>query len=46
MGKLGLVLEGGGMRGAYTAGCLAWMIENKIVTDYGKYFTCWEYQTT
>lgn len=35
MGKLGLVLEGGGMRGAYTAGCLAWMIENNIVTDYG-----------
>jgi len=35
MGKLGLVLEGGGMRGAYTAGCLAWMIENGIVTDYG-----------
>lgn len=35
MGKLGLVLEGGGMRGAYTAGCLAWMIQNNIVTDYG-----------
>lgn len=35
MSKLGLVLEGGGMRGAYTAGCLAWMIEQNIVTDYG-----------
>lgn len=35
MSKIGLVLEGGGMRGAYTAGCLAWMIDNKIETDYG-----------
>ena len=35
MSKLGLVLEGGGMRGAYTAGCLAWMIQNNIITDYG-----------
>ncbi len=35
MSKLGLVLEGGGMRGAYTAGCLAWMIEHDIMTDYG-----------
>lgn len=35
MSKLGLVLEGGGMRGAYTAGCLAWMIDNQIEVDYG-----------
>ena len=35
MSKLGLVLEGGGMRGAYTAGCLAWMIDQGIETDYG-----------
>lgn len=35
MSKLGLVLEGGGMRGAYTAGCLAWMIDNNIEVDYG-----------
>ena len=26
MGKTGLVLEGGGMRGAYTAGVLTWLI--------------------
>lgn len=35
MSKLGLVLEGGGMRGAYTAGCLSWMIDNNIEVDYG-----------
>lgn len=35
MSKLGLVLEGGGMRGAYTAGCLAWMIDHQIEVDYG-----------
>ncbi len=28
--KTALVLEGGGMRGAYTAGCLAWLIDNDI----------------
>ncbi|HZJ87019.1 MAG TPA: patatin family protein [Erysipelothrix sp.] len=33
MKKLGLVLEGGGMRGAYTAGCLAWMLENGYKAD-------------
>ena len=33
--KVGLVLEGGGMRGAYTAGALAWMIDNDIKVDYG-----------
>ena len=26
--KIGLVLEGGGMRGAYTAGVMSWFIEN------------------
>ncbi len=35
MNKLGLILEGGGMRGAYTAGCLTWMIQNNIEADYG-----------
>ena len=35
MSKLGLVLEGGGMRGAYTAGCLAWMIDQQLEVDYG-----------
>ena len=35
MSKIGLVLEGGGMRGAYTAGCLSWMIDNNIEVDYG-----------
>ena len=31
--KTSLVLEGGGMRGAYTAGCLAWLIDNDISFD-------------
>ncbi len=31
--KTSLVLEGGGMRGAYTAGCLAWLIDNNISFD-------------
>ncbi len=28
--KVSLVLEGGGMRGAYTAGCLSWLIDEGI----------------
>ena len=32
--KIGLVLEGGGMRGAYTAGVLAWFLDNNIEVDY------------
>jgi len=28
--KIGLVLEGGGMRGAYTAGCLSWIIDEGL----------------
>lgn len=35
MSKIGLVLEGGGMRGSYTAGALAWLIDNNIEFDYG-----------
>jgi len=35
MMRKGLVLEGGGMRGAYTAGVLAWMIENNVDFEYG-----------
>lgn len=35
MNKIGLVLEGGGMRGAYTAGALSWLIDNNIEFDYG-----------
>lgn len=35
MEKIGLVLEGGGMRGAYTAGALTWLYDNKITFDYG-----------
>ena len=31
--KTSLVLEGGGMRGAYTAGCLAWLLDNDISFD-------------
>ena len=32
--KISLVLEGGGMRGAYTAGCLSWLIDDGIEFDY------------
>ena len=34
MSKIGLVLEGGGMRGAYTAGVLDWLIEHDMPFDY------------
>lgn len=34
MEKIGLVLEGGGVRGAYTAGALAWLQDNGITFDY------------
>lgn len=34
MSKIGLVLEGGGMRGAYTAGVLHWLLENDLHFDY------------
>ena len=33
--KKGLVIEGGGLRGAYTAGALTWLIDNEIKFDYG-----------
>ena len=35
MDRTGLVLEGGGMRGAYTAGALTWLIDHGITFDYG-----------
>ena len=35
MERYGLVLEGGGMRGAYTAGALAWLNDHNITFDYG-----------
>lgn len=31
--KVALVLEGGGLRGAYTAGCISWLIDNNIHVD-------------
>lgn len=31
--KTALVLEGGGLRGAYTAGVCAWLVENKVEFD-------------
>ena len=31
--KTGLVLEGGGLRGAYTAGVCAWLVEQKVDFD-------------
>lgn len=34
MEKIGLVLEGGGVRGAYTAGALSWLKDNSISFDY------------
>ena len=34
MEKVGLLLEGGGLRGAYTAGVLAWFLEQDIHFDY------------
>lgn len=34
MERTGLVLEGGGVRGAYTAGALAWLNDNNITFDY------------
>ena len=34
MGKFGIVCEGGGARGAYTGGFLAWCIDNNIPTEY------------
>lgn len=34
MKKTGLVLEGGGIRGAYTAGALSWLSEKGIYMDY------------
>ena len=30
MEKIGLVLEGGGIRGAYTAGAVKWLNDNNI----------------
>ncbi len=33
--KTGLVLEGGGMRGAYTAGALTWLIDHDVSFYYG-----------
>ena len=35
MVKKGLVIEGGGLRGAYTAGALTWLLDNDIKFDYG-----------
>ncbi len=34
MEKIGLVLEGGGIRGAYTAGAMAWLIDHGVTFDY------------
>ena len=31
--KTSIVLEGGGMRGAYSAGCLSWLLDNNISFD-------------
>ncbi|MBQ1467504.1 MAG: patatin family protein [Solobacterium sp.] len=49
MEKYGLVLEGGGVRGAYTAGALAWLNDQGIVFDYSAgissgavYLACYE----
>lgn len=34
MSKLGMVCEGGGARGSYTAGVLCWCLDNNIPIDY------------
>lgn len=34
MEKVGLVLEGGGMRGAYTAGVLSWLLDHGLYVNY------------
>lgn len=34
MSKLGLVLEGGGLRAAYTAGVLRWFKDNQVSVDF------------
>lgn len=34
MSKLGIVCEGGGTRGSYTAGVLSWFLDNQIPLDY------------
>jgi len=34
MSKIGLVLEGGGLRSAYTAGVLSWFIDHEIDFDF------------
>ena len=34
MSKLGIVCEGGGARGSYTAGVLCWFLEHEIPIDY------------
>ncbi len=33
--KISLILEGGGIRGAYTAGCLNWLIDNNVLFNNG-----------
>ena len=38
MERIGLVLEGGGVRGAYTAGCLSWLHHNNITLIQRRYF--------
>lgn len=35
MAQTGLVLEGGGMRGVFTAGVLDYMLDNGITFSYG-----------
>ena len=35
MKKTGIVLEGGGIRGAYTAGTLDWLMDHGVTFDYG-----------
>ena len=51
--KTGLVLEGGGVRGAFTAGACKWLVDNGIEFDYSvgissgaMYQTCYEARNT
>ena len=49
MEKTGLVLEGGGVRGSFTAGALTWLLDHNITFDYtvgissgALYLSCFE----
>ena len=42
MNKIGLILEGGGMRGIYTAGVLDFLIRKKYRSRYSNWSFSWK----